>query len=237
MPEQDFLSRSLTCSESPCLKMEALALHTDYAGTDIYLKLGLKEQEKGAMRTPRFLSLLSSLLEHTVQKNDFLLETTPIEDVLTVFHGSRAPPVSIQQYVDRIFKYAGCSPSCFIVAYIYVDRYLQQTKTFLTSLNVHRLLATSVMVAAKFVDDSFFNNAYYAKVGGISTSEMNKLEMKLLFSVDFRLQINVETFRKYCLLLEKESKGCQIDRPIKTCWVKGSWSRNDECATKTPVAR
>ncbi|CAO2824209.1 unnamed protein product [Amaranthus hypochondriacus] len=201
MPEQDFLSRSLTCSESPCLKMEALALHTDYAGTDIYLKLGLKEQEKGAMRTPR------------------------------------APPVSIQQYVDRIFKYAGCSPSCFIVAYIYVDRYLQQTKTFLTSLNVHRLLATSVMVAAKFVDDSFFNNAYYAKVGGISTSEMNKLEMKLLFSVDFRLQINVETFRKYCLLLEKESKGCQIDRPIKTCWVKGSWSRNDECATKTPVAR
>lgn len=83
----------------------------------------------------------------------------------------------------------------------------------------------------------FFNNAYYAKVGGISTSEMNKLEMKLLFSVDFRLQINVETFRKYCLLLEKESKGCQIDRPIKTCWVKGSWSRNDECATKTPVAR
>lgn len=137
-----------------CLKMGALAFETDDAAADIYLKLGLKEQSKGALKTPRFLSLLSSLLDNSVQKNDMLLEMEKIEDVLTVFHGSRAPPVSIQQYFDRLFKYAGCSPSCFIVAYIYVDRYLQQTETFLTSFNVHRLLATSVMVAAKFVDDA-----------------------------------------------------------------------------------
>ncbi|KAJ8435265.1 hypothetical protein Cgig2_026004 [Carnegiea gigantea] len=34
----------------------------------------------------------------------------------------------------------------------------------------------------------FFNNAYYARVAGVSTSEMNRLEMALLFSLDFRLQ-------------------------------------------------
>ncbi|KAL2924589.1 Cyclin-P3-1 [Bienertia sinuspersici] len=154
MPEQNIISEARKSSESLCLKMAALVVDTEEAEIDVYLNLGLKEQGKAALRTPRFLSLLSSLLQNTVQQNEMLLETALIDDVLTVFHGSRAPPMGIQQYINRIFKYSGCSPSCFIVAYIYVDRYLQHTKTYLTSLNVHRLLATSVMVAAKFFDDA-----------------------------------------------------------------------------------
>ncbi|XP_021747252.1 cyclin-P3-1-like [Chenopodium quinoa] len=237
MPLQIPLSDTRISTESLCLKMGALAFDADDVGSDTYFKLGLKENGKGSLRTPRFLSLLSSLLDNSVQKNETLLETAQIDDVLTVFHGLRAPPVSIQQYFDRMFKYAGCSPSCFIVAYIYVDRYLQQTKTYLTSLNIHRLLVTSLMVAAKFVDDASFNNAYYAKVGGISTSEINRLEMKLLFSIDFRLQVNEDTFRRYCLLLEKEGEGCHIDWSAKACCVKDSWSKKDEYPRKTPVAR
>jgi hypothetical protein len=33
------------------------------------------------------------------------------------------------------------------------------------------------MVAAKYVDDFFYKNEYYAKVGGISKSEINVLEV------------------------------------------------------------
>ncbi|KAK9015592.1 hypothetical protein V6N11_006692 [Hibiscus sabdariffa] len=123
--------------------------------------------------TPRILSLLSSLLEKSVQKNETESETVNFKDTVAIFHGLRAPTISIQHYIDRIFKYAGCSPSCFLVAYIYVDRFLQRTDVHLTSLNVHRLLITSVLVAAKFIDDAFFNNAYYARVGGVSTAELN----------------------------------------------------------------
>ena len=32
-----------------------------------------------------------------------------------------------------------------------------------TPLNVHRLLITGVLLAAKLMDDNYFNNAYYAK--------------------------------------------------------------------------
>ncbi|GJM88504.1 hypothetical protein PR202_ga04575 [Eleusine coracana subsp. coracana] len=60
----------------------------------------------------------------------------------------------------------------------------------------------------------FFNNAYYGKVGGISTREMNKLELDLLFSLDFRLKVNVETFRSYCLQLEKEALTLVLEKPI-----------------------
>ena len=40
-----------------------------------------------------------------------------------------------------------------------------------SSPQVHRLLITSIMLASKFFDDVYYNNAYYARVGGISNIE------------------------------------------------------------------
>lgn len=217
--------------------METFSRDTKAAGSDLYQALGLKESN-GILRTPRVLSLLSSLLERSVSKNDNLLETAQIKDVPTIYHGSRAPALTIKQYIDRIFKYAGCSPSCFVVACIYLDKYLQQTGHHLTSLNVHRLLITSIMVAAKSIDDGFFNNAYYARVGGIPTAELNRLEMKFLFSLDFRVQVSVETFGKYCMQLEKEGIcALQIERLGQACRVKESWSSKDDSACSPAIAR
>ncbi|GJP34899.1 hypothetical protein CLOM_g19380 [Closterium sp. NIES-68] len=124
---------------------------------------------------------------------------------LTVFHGLQAPGIGLDKYLDRIFKYANCSYSCFVVAYIYVDRMIErQPDMLLTNLNIHRLLVTSVMVATKFFDDAYFNNAYYAKVGGVTTGEMNRLELEFLFRIDFRLNITSDDFASYCKLLEGE---------------------------------
>jgi len=218
--------------------MGTLAHDAQNVDSDIYLSLGLTELRKGIPAIPRVLSLLSSLLERSVQKNEILLEATQIKDVVTIFHGLRAPTLGIRQYIDRIFKYSGCSPSCFVVAHIYVDRFLQSTEVHLTSLNVHRLLITSLMLAAKFIDDAFFNNAYYAKVGGVSTAELNRLEMKFLFSIDFRLQVTIETFGRYCLQLEKETaEGLQIERPFKACGIKESWSNKDDSSCAPTVAQ
>lgn len=136
------------------LDMGSLALDSESVDLDIYHNLGLKELGKRVEGSPKILSLIARILERSVQKNELLLETMQIEDNITVFHGLRAPSITIQQYIDRIFKYASCSPSCFVVAQIYVDKFLQQTEVHLTSLNVHRLLITSVMVAAKFIDDA-----------------------------------------------------------------------------------
>ncbi|KAM7253808.1 hypothetical protein ACFE04_031490 [Oxalis oulophora] len=212
--------------------MGSLSVSSRSVKSDVYLNLGLKELRNG---NPPILTLLSLLLEKSVEKNDNMLET---DDTVTVFHGLRAPAISIQQYIERIFKYAGCSPSCFIIANVYLDRFLQQVDIRLTSLNVHRLIITSVMLAAKFIDDAFFNNAYYARVGGVTTTELNRMEMKFLFSLDFRLQVSVETFRSYCFELEKEgTEAFQIERPIQVCYVKESWSSKNDTTCVTTIAR
>lgn len=211
------------------------------SNADLYSALDLSESEVGFCESPRVLPILASLLDRVVQRNEKLLEATKKQEKITVFHGLRAPNLSIRSYIDRIFKYSNCSPSCFTLAYVYIDRFIhQQPEVPITSLNVHRLLITSVMVAAKFVDDAFFNNAYYAKVGGVSTLEMNRLELEFLFNLDFKLQVTVSTFESYCLKLEKEvavGGGYQIERPLQFVCGRNGLNNKEETKGQSVVPR
>ncbi|KAI4340215.1 hypothetical protein MLD38_025075 [Melastoma candidum] len=236
------LHSGLPCS-APGIEGQKLSPDTESPSMEMYHSLGLQASGRKVAGSPRVLSLVSSLVERSVEKSERLLELAQRKDTLTIFHGLRAPGLTVCQYIDRIYKCFGCSASCFVIAVIYVDRFLRNTEVLLTSLNVHRLLITSMTIAAKFMDDAFFNNAYYAKVGGVSTSELNRLELKFLFGIDFRLQVSLETFRCWCLMLEKEpaaSEGILV--PIE--WPKQvrpfdkakevSWTEIDESPTCVP---
>ncbi|KAI5658885.1 hypothetical protein M9H77_27678 [Catharanthus roseus] len=200
--------------------------------------IGVLEEldSNGVPGPPRILAILSSALEKCIQKNEKGLKASSQKEVITIFHGSRVPALSIRQYIDRIFKYSNCSPSCFVVAYIYLERFLHQMDIHLTSLNAHRLLITSFMLACKFVEDECYNNAYYAKVGGITTAEINRLEMKLLASIDFKLHVDEETFNTYCSQLEEEAmEKCRIERTFRICgWGKSFTNKNG--SNNTPTA-
>ncbi|MBA0853969.1 hypothetical protein Goshw_024519 [Gossypium schwendimanii] len=195
--------------------METLMAKGKAGESNPYTGLGLDESGNRLPGSPRVLSLLSSVLERSVRRNEKLLAGSKIKDVITIFHGSSAPSLNLRQYVERIFKYCKCSNSCFVVAVIYIDRFLQRIDAYLTSLSVHRLLITSVMVAAKFMDDQHYNNAYYAKVGGISIEEMNRLEMRFLFDLDFRLNVTTEVFNKYWLMIQQEG-GLETQTALQT---------------------
>jgi hypothetical protein len=80
---------------------------------------------------------------------------------------------------------------------IYIDRLIQRNNFLLTELNVHRVVVTAVLLAAKFFDDAYYNNAYYSKVGGVLVSEMNGLEVDFLFRINFSLHVTPELFEKY----------------------------------------
>ncbi|KAF5822590.1 putative cyclin PHO80, Cyclin-like superfamily [Helianthus annuus] len=149
------------------------------------------------------ITYLSSLLQRVAESNDLNPRFNPQK--ISAFHGLTRPSISIESYLQRIFKYANCSPSCYVVAYVYLDRFTQQQPAILiNSLNVHRLLITSVMIAAKFMDDIYYNNAYYAKVGGISITEINFLEVDFLFGLGFQLNVNPTTFNTYCSYLQNQ---------------------------------
>ncbi|XP_007038242.2 PREDICTED: cyclin-U4-1 [Theobroma cacao] len=152
---------------------------------------------------PKVITFLSSLLQRVAESNDHIRRLQ--SQKISVFHGLTRPTISIRSYLERIFKYANCSPSCFVVAYVYLDRFVQMQPSLpINSFNVHRLLITSVLVSAKFMDDIYYNNAYYAKVGGISTVEMNLLELDFLFGLGFQLNVTPSDFHTYCSFLQRE---------------------------------
>lgn len=58
---------------------------------------------------------------------------------------------------------------------------------------------------------SCYNNAYFAKVGGISTMEMNYMEREFLFGLNFRLNVTPTEYHSYCTYLQREM--C-LDYPV-----------------------
>ena len=89
----------------------------------------------------RLVPIIATVLQNIVTRNDGLGNDT----VVTHFHAQRAPMVEINDYCERIVRYSQCSPCCFVVALIYIDRLLALEPTFFpSSLNIHRLTLTSV---------------------------------------------------------------------------------------------
>ncbi|GLJ18726.1 hypothetical protein SUGI_0334120 [Cryptomeria japonica] len=170
---------------------------------------------------PCILAVLASLLHRLVARNERLLLSSGksfTRENLCAFSAVEIPAMEIGKFLERIFKYSRCSPSAFVVAYVYIDRLILNNPTFrITSLNIHRLITTSVMVATKFLDDLHCNNSYFAKVGGLTLKEMNILEVEFLFMLRFRLHVTVSVFESYCSHFEREvalGGGIQIERTI-----------------------
>lgn len=83
-----------------------------------------------------------------------------------------------------------------MVAILYALRLAERNPVFeLNDYNVHRVICTALVLAAKFMDDLSYSNEHYAKVGGIQTpGEMNKLEALMLKALDYRLFVTKENY-------------------------------------------
>jgi len=104
---------------------------------------------------------------------------------VTRFDARTIPQITVPTYIQRIMKYAPCQTDVLILVLIYLTRF----KIQINAWNVHRILVTAYMVACKYSSDTFFTNLHYAKVGGLPTSELNKLEMEFLSALDFNLGV------------------------------------------------
>jgi hypothetical protein len=66
------------------------------------------------------------------------------------------------------------------------------------------------MVAAKFADDFFYKNEYYAKIGGITKAEINHLEMALLEHLNYNLFISEG---ELCVYLDRLEAYLDVNAP------------------------
>lgn len=123
---------------------------------------------------------------------------TDIDRQPTPFDSVRVPTIDLRAYLDRIFTHYQCSSSCCVLSLVYVDRLLRfHPELRISPLCAHRLIATSVTVAAKFTDDVHYSNKHYAYVAGVSTREMNRMEANFLHLLGWQLAVSGSEYSRY----------------------------------------
>lgn len=125
----------------------------------------------------------------------------------TCFDSGSVPPISLKDYVERLWKYMDCSIQCFVFGIAYIRRIIDNHPDIrVGNLNVHTLTFSSIVVAAKFHDDTFRTNPYYARVGGVSTSGLYNLECSLLKLLNWQAGVTLEEFGWCCDFLFREDR-------------------------------
>ena len=81
------------------------------------------------------------------------------------------------------YDYAACTEIELTTTLFYIDKlvrdYTDETHLILTELTIHRLMMVAIILSLKYLNDDYFDNKYYAHVGGITLNELNVLEVQM----------------------------------------------------------
>jgi len=115
----------------------------------------------------------------------------------TLFFSTVVPDIPIIDYLRRIAWYYDCSKESFVLALEYIHRVTKYNPEIVVNHNTaHRLIATCLLVATKFIDDLVFNHTFYAKVVGLPALAMSTLEQYFLLIISFDLFVQPGQYKR-----------------------------------------
>ena len=162
--------------------------------------------------------IISSILERIISNISSSPQYPILISKMSVknFESVSVPSISLYNYLERIYNYADCSDSCYTLAFIYIDRLIQNNSWFiLAEKNIHRIVFTAIVLAIKYHDDSYSDNVTYAKIGGISLMELNILESTLLKYLKYDLYVKQTLFYQYENELELQYEKIVLEKHNK----------------------
>jgi len=122
-------------------------------------------------------------------------------------------PMKIKPYLNWIANCTKCSNESLIFSLIYIDNLIAKNPRFMvTSQNVQCVALTSIVIAVKFHDDHIYKNSFYAKIGGVSSTDLMLLEMLFLHEIEFKLFVEKSLYRKYHRSLKKVVLGKPLSK-------------------------
>merc|ERR1711936_609808 len=107
-----------------------------------------------------------------------------------------------------ISRQACAGPNSLVLALLYLERLRRRNPDYLTTVSSADLFLVSLMVASKFLhddgeEDEVFNDEW-ASSGGIDTKELNRLEVKFLAAMDWRIFVDDAEFQTTLSRLEAD---------------------------------
>lgn len=152
-----------------------------------------------AINNKSLVSSLSKILPDIVIENLKNKDNIPIieKQKRFFFHSNLQTRLSINAYLNRILKFTHCEESTLVIGLIFIDRICEINNLLLTPNNVHRLMLIAIISAIKYNEDECYSNGYYAKVGGITLDEINRLEFEFLKLMRYSMFIHGGLYTKY----------------------------------------
>ena len=141
------------------------------------------------------IEVISDLLNNICEENKDKSEI--INKNIMPFMTQNIPSMSIKDYLLRLSQFTKMSESTIIIILIYIDRISNLNNFRLTYRNIYKLILSAMIIAIKYNEDLFFSSAIYAKLGGLSVSELNYLEFQFLILIKFSLFIENDLYDKY----------------------------------------
>lgn len=114
------------------------------------------------------------------------------------FYSKKPPQISLEEYLLRLHQYCPMSTAVYLATSFYIHRLAIIEKIIsVTARNVHRLLLAGLRVAMKALEDLSYPHRRFAKVGGVSETELGRLEVSFCFVTNFELKVDEEMLLKH----------------------------------------
>jgi Cyclin len=122
------------------------------------------------------------------------------------FYSKEPPPISLEDYLMRIHRFCPMSTAVYLATSVYIHRLAVEERAIpVTRRNSHRLLLAGLRVAMKALEDHSYPHRRFAKVGGVSETELARLEISFCFLTNFDLRTTKEMLIKQALSLKSIS--------------------------------
>ena len=158
------------------------------------------------------VELISDLLKNICEENK--KKKIQKSFLIKYFINKNIPSISIKDYLIRLTNYSKINESTIIIVLIYIDRITKLNHFLLTYNNIHKLILAAFILAIKYNEDIYYSMSIYSKIGGVTLSELNKLELEFIKLIGFDLFIQQKLYDKYyndLMSLKSESEDYEED--------------------------
>lgn len=74
------------------------------------------------------------------------------------------------------------------------------------TIGIFEIFVTSLMLASKYLNDRNASNSAWSRISGIPLDTLNKMEMKLLSFIEYKLHVEVDLFDRWIKFLFQPTK-------------------------------
>ena len=114
-----------------------------------------------------------------------------------IFYLEQIPNISLEYFINHLFKYTNMSISSLILAIIYIDQFCEKFRYVLSMHNIFRILLIFIYISIKVNEDTNIKPDFYSKVAGVSIKDLNMLEFQMCVAMNFDFYIKSDYYQEY----------------------------------------